>query len=830
MSVTTAALRPARPADNVLLEGVRVDGAVDGLIFKVALEQRFRNRARHAIEIVYTFPLPFDAVLLGVDVRLGERQLAGAVIEKRRAEQAYEDSLAAGDAAIMLEKNRDGSYSVTLGNLAADETCVTTLRYAQTLQFEQRSVRLCVPTVLAPRYGNPIRDARLAPHQVVSPELGAHHPFALTLQLSNAFALARIGSPSHPISTRVTDDGVTVVLTQSAALDRDFIVVLDQLAHDSLAIAAPDAVLPGHSAALASFCPRLAAPSPAPVHARLLVDCSGSMAGDSMQAAKRALRAIVTEFAPGDRFSLSCFGSDVHHRTRSLWASNERTRLAARRWVDELEANLGGTEMELALTSTCALDAARAGDVLLVTDGQIQAIDDVIAAARAAGQRIFVVAIGSSPAESALRRLAQATAGACDFVAPGERVEPAVLRMFARLRSPRLTGLRAHWPASLTPLWSSPMPDAVFDGDTLNLYAQFPGALGDEEVRLYACDGDQVEREIACARFGATRADDQTLARMTANARVVSATATATATATADAGADANANANADADADRVGAGSGSALRIALDYQLVTQHTNFLLVHERAEQDKASEMPELNRVAPMLAAGWGGTGSVTASLSASPSPSRPQSAMDGFAQPAVWRREAASATNRVTQVAGTYDIPAFLRRAAPQAATPPDLPSGREHWCDADDASGLTPLALNDLLRAHPPALWDRSYADLRRSGLRIAVVDWLELVVGNERAEACVVATFLFVMAQEATRGALLASRGTLHARLQLGAAWLRRWTAGALPAPPDERIDLELAQKMALHLASMSATEWPPRVLAPEGFETGELATSAI
>ncbi len=132
----------------------------------------------------------------------------------------------------------------------------------------------------------------------------------------------------------------------------------------------------------------------------------------------------------------------MQHRSRGLWKPTETTRLAAQRWVGALEADLGGTEMEAALASTFQIAQDASSDVLLVTDGQISAIDATLASAQASGHRVFVVGIGSSPAESHLRRLAEATGGACDFVAPGEAVEPAVLRMFARLRSARLSDLR----------------------------------------------------------------------------------------------------------------------------------------------------------------------------------------------------------------------------------------------------------------------------------------------------------------------------------------------------------------------------------------------------
>lgn len=754
-----------RRGEQVALEGVSVDGAIDGLILEVTVEQRFRNPSDENIEIVYTFPLPGGAVLLGVDVRLGERQLTGAVAEKRRAAQAYEDSLAAGDAAIMLEKNRDHSYSLNLGNLAAGEACVVTMRYAETLQFEQRGLRISVPTVIAPRYGDPVREGHLAPHQVAGHSLAAHYPFSLTLRLSGALAHARIGSPSHAIATQLAGDGVTVSLAQQAALDRDFVLVLDQLPHDSLAIVTPDPFAPGRGAMLASFCPRFAAATPRAVAAKLLVDCSGSMAGDSIAAARRALHAIVAQFDAGDRFSLSRFGTTVHHRARGLWQTSERTRSAASRWVDALHANLGGTEMEAALDSTFDLGAGVAGDVLLVTDGQIEAIDGVINAATASGHRLFIVAIGSSPAESHLRRLALATGGACDFVAAGERVEPAVLRMFARLRSPRLQQMRVSWPAE--PTWTCALPDAVFDGDTVNLFAQFAGEV-QGELRLYGRDGDGAEREIACAVLAAA-APSATLARMAASARIAAPEQSAS-----------------------------EALRIAIDYQLVTPHTNFLLIHERADADKADEMPALHQVPQMVPAGWSGTGTTAQPVNT-------------FKAPAMFRMSGPSDTMMVAEREAPWDIPAFLRK--------PGALSDIDDWAHSDSYGGMTPAGLSKLLRALPHSQWPASYDALRRTGLGVAVVDWLELSVGSAGDERSVIAAFLFVMALDETRAAMLDA----SYRMPIFSMAALRLLGRLLPsrAGTDDDVDLALAERIAAHLAGMTTTGWPPCVFALASFD---------
>jgi len=57
---------------------------------------------------------------------------------------------------------------------------------------------------------------------------------------------------------------------------------------------------------------------------------------------------------------------------------------------------------------------------------------------------------------------------------------------------------------------------------------------------------------------------------------------------------------------------AADATALAVEYQLVTPHTHFLMVDVRAEGEKATELPELRTVPHRLAAGWGGVGSVMA--------------------------------------------------------------------------------------------------------------------------------------------------------------------------------------------------------------------------
>ena len=805
-----------RDGQPVHLLGVKLSGDLRGLMFEASIEQRFCNPGEKNVEVVYSFPLPWGAVLLGVDVVLGDKHLTGAVVEKKQAEARYEEAISEGNAAIMLEKNHDHSYSLNLGNLAAGEHCNVTLRYAQTLQFEQRGLRLLIPTVIAPRYGDAQEDGGLMPHQVPIHSLLAEHPFALELRLHGELAQARVASPSHPVGVAHGKAGTGAVLTVSlarqASLDRDFVLVVDQLAHESMVVAARDSVAPGSVAILASFCPRIAVQGSASTAVKILVDCSGSMAGDSIDAAKRALQAVVRQLGAGDRFSLSRFGDAVEHRSRGLWKTTETTQLAAQRWVGALQANLGGTEMEAALISTFALAHTVSSDILLVTDGEISAIDRTIESAKHSGHRLFIVGIGSSPAETHLRRLAEATVGACDFVAPGEAVEPAVLRMFARLRSPRLADLNIEWPVGVAPEWVSPLLPSVFDGDTVNVFAllgQFPAG----QVRLLGKrTDDEAPQEIGCAVFAGELESADTLARMAGAVRLGS------------------------IDTNAVTVTMPDAAALAVAYQLVTDQTNFLLVHERADGEKAIDMPELQKVPQMVPAGWGGTGTVRFSRSSAVFAGRVggnASDMQVMSVPAVWRTSRTLPSSLQSGAMDDFEVPAFLRRQADDFALPAFLRKRDQiidhqdprYWAKSEHYEGLTPLGGSEWLRITPASEWPSTYVGLRQMGLGVALVDWLELAMashaGTAHAESKVVEAFLYLMSRRDTYESLAKSAGLIGA-LQSTVLRLRELLAGS-PAATPASVDLGLVEAMVAGLAGMTTSDWPDLVFELGGAVDG-------
>lgn len=719
--------------EPIPFKGMKLTGVLDGLLFEAEIEQTFINPRDKSVEVVYTTPLPYSAVLLDIEVQLGDRSLTGVVVGRNKAIVEYEEAIAEGNTAIMVERDHGGFYTLNLGNLGPKETCIIKIRYAQVLPFEQRAIRLLIPTVIAPRFGNPITQGGLAPHQIPETSLEVAYPFDFSIEVRGDLAKSRISSPSHPIgvSHQIAEAGpsIRISLTSSTRMDRDLVLNIDQLSADTFALLGPDLGNPDGFTCLIAFCPRLNQ-TKTPLAVKFLVDCSGSMMGDSIESAKRSLESLVDRLGPGDRFSLSRFGDAVKHQSQSLLSLEDpTTRMSAQQWIDDLEADMGGTEMEKALKSTFKIKDEGASDVFVITDGEIFGVDSLLETATNSHQRIFVVGIGSSPTESTIQKLAEVTGGACDFVAPGESVEPAIIRMFARLRSPRAEQLEVVWPEGLEPIWQSALPRSAFDADTIHLYAFWDKPPKGMALLRAKSTGTQETIELASCTLPETPSRAGNLSRMAAHHRIE----------TADV---------------------ALAESTAVTYQLVTQYTNFLLVHEREEDERAKEMPDLVKVRQMLPAGYGGLGS--AALDRAASRRNSEHTLKCMSMDAEGDHEIQQLSRRISKVSSKsssnvhysldrvesmdfIDIPAFLRRHGDPVATShseirsfKSLPDSR-------------PITLVTWLLVQDPSDWPQTFEELTSLAVPVDLVTWLKIQGDDARwrhySEERLISAFLLAL-----------------------------------------------------------------------------------
>lgn len=624
---------------SVSLKSVHLEGKLEGLLLTMNVKQRYLNDSPETIEASYTFPAGWGANLMGFSVELNGKRMQAIALAKKQAEKKYEEAIESGDTPVMLEKSPLGLYTANLGNLKPGEEAVIDIEYAQLLRFEKGRVRITVPTVIGQRYGDAKTDGHLEGHQTTETDLLVEYPFTASLEIMGQMAMGVINCPSHKVTRESIEGGVRLSLSDGGVMDRDFVVAIEEINGESFFSASED---DGAYAVIASFCPKLQEKEPKPLRLKILMDCSGSMQGDSIDQAQEAMHELILRLTEEDLLTYSKFGSQVIHTSKRLEKCTPRyLKNVLAKAVHETAADMGGTELGRALESTFQLgignDNPEGCDLLLITDGDVWEIEETVKRAQKSSHRIFAIGVGSAPAESLLKELAERTGGACELVTPSESIAEAVLRMTDRMRSARTSSIGIQWTGEV--LWQSPLPKQVFSEETIHVYARVSSKPTVAPSLNWTVEHVLTTESALSINWNSTGA----LPRMVAGAEI-------------------NNLRN-----------KKTAEDLALKYQLASKYTNLILVHIREEADKAEGLPTLQKIKQMSAAGWGGLGTVQQSrvlysISACSSLSVASPTGTGSGIPAVWRsarsHSAASIDSMSASGMDDIEIPSFLRKQA----------------------------------------------------------------------------------------------------------------------------------------------------------------------
>lgn len=547
---------------------------ITDLLAEYELRHTFSNKGRSAIEAIYSFPVPLDAAFLGMEATLAGETLVAQVLPKQRASANYDDAIAGGNSAVLLERLEPGMLCVNLGNLMPGETGEIVLRFAAALGVADRQARFSLPLVHRPRYGRYLMEEWAVPEV----DFAVEHPLTAEIRIRGMLE----GRPLHCATQGVTFESggeETILRIPDAMLDRDLVLRFDL----------GDAPLSGvrwirdgeGSIAILTIAPGLGHQGErGSLDMCLVLDCSGSMGGDAIRQSRDALHAVSHALAPGDRVQVLRFGSRLERLFRRPLRASAQVTGAMRELANLVQADMGGTEMGAALETAVkeldALDGATSNKViLLVTDGAVQAQELQRARERAAeqGVRIFVVAVGSSAGVDALTPLAASTGGVMERAVPTESIDSCVMRHVRRACQPNPMASKVSWNG---PVIASTQPGPIYAGDV---------------AMSVAFLADQVPGSVALFVPGAPETR-----HVFSGIEVASAWR-------AWAGQQSYLNASPD-----------QREAIALRYQLISDMTSAVLVKCRAEGDKAMELPTVLPVRHMVSDGMMAASSMSMSM------------------------------------------------------------------------------------------------------------------------------------------------------------------------------------------------------------------------
>ncbi|MEM7027931.1 MAG: VIT domain-containing protein, partial [Pseudomonadota bacterium] len=192
-----------------------VEMQVSGMINRVNLKQTFSNTTENWQEGIYVFPLPEDAAVDQMRLRIGERVIEGEIQEKKLAKKIYEQAKNNGQRAALTEQERPNIFMTSVANIPSHETVIVEIEYQQLVKYDSGLFSLRFPMVIGPRYipGNKtvtefngtgwavntdqVNDAARITPPVLASASQRKNRVTIKIDLDAGLAIEHIDSPYH---------------------------------------------------------------------------------------------------------------------------------------------------------------------------------------------------------------------------------------------------------------------------------------------------------------------------------------------------------------------------------------------------------------------------------------------------------------------------------------------------------------------------------------------------------------------------------------------------------------------------------------------------------
>lgn len=482
----------------------QVEMTVSGLVNRVTVKQIFNNVEDSWIHAKYVFPLPENSAVDGMNLLIGDRVIEGVIKPKQQAKQQFEQAKQQGKQASLVSQQRTNVFTTQLANIGPLQQVTVEITYLQTISYQDGLFSLRFPLVVAPRYRPDFQRSTFSEtKELISPMLeplgvqrntegqnaSASHKVSIHIDIDGGFDITKLSSPYHDIQQHQNGRKTNVSLQGKVPLDRDFVLQWQASVGDEVAAtvffqtgktyqdkAKADVNLdqPKDIYAMAMlFPPTLTLKAQQQISRELIlvIDTSGSMAGESIIQAKQALNIALKALKPNDSFNIIEFNSSVSALFSDAKPANSVYLQEAKRFIGSLNAD-GGTEMAPALDRalTSSINAnAKAGSlrqVIFMTDGAVsneaQLFEQI--SYQLQDSRLFTIGIGSAPNSHFMTRAARVGRGTFTYIGKSEEVEQKISQLLTKISQPILTDVELYnldgsvpdyWPAQIDDVYQS---------------------------------------------------------------------------------------------------------------------------------------------------------------------------------------------------------------------------------------------------------------------------------------------------------------------------------------------------------------------------------------
>ncbi len=475
------------------------------------IDEVFVNPNDMDLEGTFIFPLPEGASFSDLALYIDGKRVKGQLLNANEARTTYEDIVRRLRDPALLEYVNRNTFKLRIYPIPAHGEKRVEITYTETLKYDFGMVR----------YVYPLNTEKFSSAPL--------HEVSIDANIKSSVPITTVYSPSHEIDVaRRGDREVKFSFEDKNVLpDKDFILyyTLSEKEIGLSLLSYREGSGPGYFMLLVSPRQDIAPADIVPKDVTFVLDTSGSMKGDKLAQAKKALRFCIGALNANDRFNIIRFSTDTEKFKTSVVSADGKNKEAAADFVENMVAR-GGTNINDSLIEALkdTGDKRRPHIVVFVTDGEptvgitdLPAIIKNVDAANKGNARIFVFGVGEETNTHLLDKISSDNHGVSEYVTPTENIEAVVSNFFTKIKNPAMTDLsltssgirlKDYYPAKLPDLFAGSQVTVVgtFEGSGTSTIV-LKGTLGGRDVVLEypVTFGSADEKDDFLPRIWATR-------------------------------------------------------------------------------------------------------------------------------------------------------------------------------------------------------------------------------------------------------------------------------------------------------------------------------------
>ena len=469
-----------------------VNVKIEGQSAITKIDQSFYNPSNFQLEGFYIFPIPKGAIVNDFTMEINGRETKAELLDSEKARKIYEDIVRQMRDPALLEYSEQNIFKLRVFPIEPRSEKKISISYSQILESDNNLFEYIYPLNTEKFSAKPLKNV------------------SVKVDLKSNEQLTNIYCPTHNVDVVNKSDNHSIITYEETEVkpDKDFKLYFSRNSSQvglSL-LTYKSGNKDGYFLLSASPSIEIDRSNIEKKDISFILDVSGSMSGDKLLQAKKALLYCVENLNSGDHFNIIRFSTEAFSLFKEPESANNESRSSAKRFIDDLQA-IGGTNIEEAfdLTFKNYKKSSRPHFIVFITDGMptIGEMNDEKLAKRILNlnkdnSRIFTFGVGNEINTHLLDKLTDATKAWRTYVSEEEDIEIKISNFYDKIQSPVLSDLQLDFEnIEVYQTYPKDLPD-LFQGANLLVFGRYKndgtakvtltGKLNGKQKEFYVLD------------------------------------------------------------------------------------------------------------------------------------------------------------------------------------------------------------------------------------------------------------------------------------------------------------------------------------------------------